>query len=122
MGIAAFGALACGSKSDEDKARSAIEDAYSAFAAGDAEAFCEQLSSEYRADFEDYYGKCENDTIEGLLNDLDEDAIGQLESPDISELAVDGDSAEATVNDDDLEVVNEGDDWRLDDFDIPGGQ
>lgn len=122
VGMIALAVVGCGGgESDEDKVTSAIEDAYSAFADGDAASFCEQLSSDYRGDFEEYYGGCDNATIGKVLGDVEGAEIDQLENPVIAKVRIRGDSAETAVNGDDLEVIKEGDDWKLDDFDVPGG-
>jgi hypothetical protein len=105
---------------DEDQVVAAIETAYAAFAEGDAEAFCAQLTADYRADFEDYYGPCEPATLEKAARGLGEAERAALADPEIGRVRIEGDSAYPDVNGDGLEVVRDGGAWRLDDFDLPG--
>lgn len=98
-----------------------IEDTYAAYADGDAETFCGNLSSDYLPDFEDYYGQGCEEEVAAAQGSLSEDAIGQLESPEVTDVQIDGEVAQTTTNGDDLEVVNEDGEWKLDDFDVPGG-
>ena len=117
----AAGVFGCG-ESDEDKARSAIEDTYQAFAKVDVEKFCDGLSSDYRPDFEEYYeGKCDEPTIQKALRTASGPGADRIGDPDISKVTINGDEAEAEVNGDDLELVKEDGEWKLDDFDVPGG-
>ena len=37
-------------------------------------------------------------------------------------MQVEGDTAEATVNGEDLELIDVDGEWKLDDFDVPGGE
>src|SRR3954454_22496557 len=97
--VVAFAATGCGG-SDEDDAKSAIKSAYSSFSSGDADGFCMKLSGDYRADFEEYYqGRCDAATIHKIADPLGPDSKKKLEQPDIAKVSVDGDKAEATVND-----------------------
>jgi len=108
--------------SDEDSIRQVIDNAYSAFASGDAAAFCSHLTADYRADFEDNYGPCEDATLDKVTGTLSEQEKAQLENPEIDDnLKIKGTEAYPDVNGDGLELVKEGDDWKLDDFDVPGG-
>lgn len=108
--------------SDADSVRQTIDNAYSAFASGDAAAFCSHLTADYRADFEDNYGPCEDATLEKELAKLSDEQKGQLENPEVSQdLKISGTEAYPDVNGDGLELVKEGDDWKLDDFDLPEG-
>ena len=107
---------------DEDSIRQTIDNAYNAFASGDAAAFCSHLTADYRADFEDNYGPCEDATLEKELAKLSDEQKGQLENPEIGQnLKIDGTEAYPDVNGDGLELIKEGDDWKLDDFDLPEG-
>jgi hypothetical protein len=106
--------------SNEDQIKAAITGAYSAFAKGDAAGFCDKLSADYRKDFDDYYGECNADTINGIVAKLPEEGKKALESPQIGDLQIKGDQAYPEVNGDGLEMVKEGGEWKLDDFDLPG--
>jgi hypothetical protein len=106
--------------SDEDQVKAAITGAYSAFAKGDADGFCNKLSADYRKDFDDYYGECNADTINGIVAKLPEEGRKALESPQIGAAKISGDEAYPEVNGDGLEMVKEGGEWKLDDFDLPG--
>jgi hypothetical protein len=107
--------------SDEDQIKAAITGAYSSFAKGDAEGFCSRLTADYTADFEEYYsGKCDAATIQGILAKIPEEGKQALADPQIGDFRIKGDDAYPDVNGDGLEMVKEGDTWKLDDFDIPG--
>ena len=110
-----------GGGSDSDQIKSAIKGAYGAFADGDAEKFCSYLTSDYRADFEDYYGPCEDATLDKVNASLSPAAKKLLEEPQIGELKIDekDKSAYPDVNGDGLEIEQEGGKWKLDDFDVP---
>ena len=111
--------------SDEDQIKAAITGAYQSFAKADADGFCGRLTDDYRADFEEYYsGKCDAGTIQNIVDGLDSTAKGQLENPEIGELKIskDGKSAYPDVNGDGLELEKVGSEWKLDDFDLPGGE
>ena len=111
--------------SDEDQIKAAITGAYSSFAKADAAGFCDRLTADYLADFEEYYGgKCDEATINTILGQVDATAKSQLENPEIGAVKIesDGKSAYPDVNGDGLEMVKEGDEWKLDDFDVPGGE
>jgi hypothetical protein len=112
-------------KSDEDQIRAEVTAAYSAFAKGDADGFCSRLTADYTKDFEDYYsGKCDAATIGNILSHVDATAKQQLEKPEIGAVKIesDGKAAYPEVNGDGLEMVKEGDTWKLDDFDLPSGE
>jgi ketosteroid isomerase-like protein len=120
--ISAVGLLSlaggCGG-SAEDQIRSTIQEAYAAFADGDAAAFCEHLTADFRADFEDNYGPCEDATLdEALAAGVDAEA---LRNPEIGTITVEDDAAYPDVNGEGLEVELEDGKWRLDDFDPPVG-
>jgi hypothetical protein len=51
---------------------------------------------------------------------LPEEGKKALESPEIGAPKVKGDEAYPEVNGDGLEMVREGGEWKLDDFDLPG--
>jgi hypothetical protein len=109
----------------EDQVRATIQSAYTAFAKADADGFCGRLSSDYLPDFEEYYeGKCEAATIQAILGQLDSTQKESLEKPEIGAVKIesDGKSAYPDVNGEGLEVVKEGGEWKLDDFDLPGGE
>jgi hypothetical protein len=106
--------------SDEDQIRAVIDEAYGAFAAGDAATFCGDLTADYLADFEENYGPCEDATLSELAANLTEEGRAQLENPEISaDLKISGTDAYPDVNGDGLELVKEGEGWKLDDFDLP---
>jgi hypothetical protein len=106
--------------SDEDSIRQLIDNAYNAFASGDAAAFCSHLTADYRADFEENYGPCEDATLDELNANLTEKGKQQLENPEVGQdLKIKGTEAYPDVNGDGLELVKEGDEWKLDDFDLP---
>ena len=111
-----------GGGSDSDQIKSAINDAYGAFAEEDAKTFCSHLTADYKADFEDYYGPCEDSTLIEVVSDLDETERKMLEDPQIGALHIDkkDKSAYPDVNGDGLEMEQEGGKWKLDDFDVPG--
>ena len=116
---------ACGGDdegSDTDQVTAAIEDSYAAFAEGDAEAFCDTLSPDYLADFKDYWGGCDTETLESVGGEVGGEDTAALESPEISDVDIEGDTAQTTVNGEDLEVVNVDGEWKLDDFDVPGSE
>jgi hypothetical protein len=106
--------------SPEDQVKAVITDAYGAFAKGDAATFCGKLSADYRKDFDDYYGQCNESTINGIVAKLPEEGKKALESPQIGAFKVKGDEAYPEVNGDGLEMVKEDGEWKLDDFDVPG--
>jgi hypothetical protein len=109
----------------EDQVRAVIEGAYTSFAKADADGFCGRLSSDYLPDFEEYYeGKCDEATIQNILGQLDSTQTQALEDPEIGAVKIesDGKSAYPDVNGEGVEVVKEGDEWKLDDFDVPGGE
>jgi ABC-type cobalt transport system substrate-binding protein len=113
-------ALGACSESDEDQVKGQIEDAYTAFADGEAEDFCGKLSSDYRPDFEDYYGPCTGETLSKVNDALSDDQKEQLADPSVTDIKLSGDQADATVNgEEELEVVKEDGEWKLDDFDPP---
>ena len=120
--VAAAGALAaagCGEGSDEDQITSVIEDTYAAYGEGDAETFCGNLSSDYLPDFEDYYGQDCEAVVTAAAPALSEEQLSVLESPDVSDITIEGDVAQTTTAGEDLEVVSEDGEWKLDDFDVP---
>ena len=112
---------ACGEKSDADQVTEAIEDSYGAFAEGDADAFCASLTPDYLADFKDYWDGCDAATLERINAKVVNDADA-LEDPDVSEVDVKGRNADAIVNGEDLEINKIDGVWKLDDFDVPGGE
>ena len=117
--VAGLALGACGD-SDEDQIKSQIEDAYTAFADGEAEDFCNKLTADYRPDFEDYYGPCTEDTLKKVTGSLTDDQKEQLADPSVTEIKIDGEQADATINgEEDLEVIKEDSEWKLDDFDPP---
>ena len=126
--LCAFGVAGCGGGggggggSDSDQIKAAIRDAYGAFAKEDADTFCGHLTKDFRGDFEDNYGPCQDSTLIGIVSDLDESDRKLLESPKIGALhiAKDGKSAYPDVNGDGLEMEKQGGKWKLDDFDLPG--
>jgi hypothetical protein len=108
-------------KSDADQIKAAITGAYSAFAKGDADGFCGRLTKDYTADFEEYYsGQCDDSTIQAILAKIPEEGKQALADPQIGDLKIQGNQAYPDVNGDGLEMVKEGDTWKLDDFDVPG--
>jgi ketosteroid isomerase-like protein len=113
---------ACGGDSDEDQVSEAIENSYSAFAEGDAEAFCDTLSPDYLADFEDYYEGCDSRVLDGVREQAPSPEEDILEAPEITDVQIDGETASATVNGESLELVRVEGEWKLDDFDVPGGE
>jgi hypothetical protein len=111
--------------SDEDQIKAAITGAYTSFAKADAEGFCGRLSSDYLPDFEEYYeGKCDEATLQKILTQVTPTGKQQLENPEIGPIKIekDGKSSYPDVNGGGLELVKEGDEWKLDDFDVPGGE
>jgi hypothetical protein len=107
--------------SDEDQIKAAITGAYSAFAKGDGDGFCSRLTKNYTHDFEEYYsGHCDDSTIQAILAKIPEEGKQALADPQIGELKIQGNQAYPDVNGDGLEMVKEGDTWKLDDFDVPG--
>jgi hypothetical protein len=109
----------------EDQVRAVIEGAYTSFAKADADGFCGRLSSDYLPDFEEYYeGKCDEATIQNILGQLDSTQKEALSDPEIGAVKIesDGKSAYPEVNGEGVEVVKEGSSWKLDDFDVPGGE
>jgi len=106
--------------SDTDEVTEAIETSYAAFANLDIETFCGTLSPDYLADFEDARGACDMENVEPLLAEVSDSDVQALKNPEISDVQVDGDTATATVNGDDVELVDVDGEWKLDDFDIPG--
>jgi hypothetical protein len=117
---------ACGgdedSSSDKEQITKVINDSYAAFADGDAEAFCATLSPDYLKDFKDYYGGCDTKTLKKIKSEIPDSDLATLGSPKISHVTVEEDSAEATVNGEDLELTVVYDEYYLDDFDVPGGE
>ena len=125
VGICALALTGCGDGggggSDSDQIKSVIKDAYGAFADGDAKKFCDKLTVAYREDFEDYYGPCEDATLDKVNASLSPEAKKMLEDPSIGTFKVDKGykSAYPEVNGDGLEIKQEQGEWKLDDFDLP---
>jgi len=113
---------ACGEESDTDQVTEAIEDSYAAFLEGDAEAFCDTLSADYLADFKDYWGGCDDETLDSIRDEVADGGSEALESPEIGDVQIESETADATVNGEDLELVDVDGEWKLDDFDVPGGE
>ena len=104
---------------DEDAIRQTIDNAYNAVASGDGAAFCSHLTADYLADFEDNYGPCEQG-VEDINSNLTEKGVEQLENPQIGpDLKIKCTEAYPDVNGEGLEMIKEGDEWKLDDFDVP---
>ena len=110
-----------GGGSPTEQVTEAIESSYAAFAEGDAEAFCDSLTPDYLGDFKDYWDGCDEATLDEINEDVVDDPDA-LENPEISDVEVEGRNADATVNGDDLEVIEVDGEWKLDDFDVPGGE
>ena len=111
-----------GGGSDSDQIKSVVKDAYGAFADADAAKFCGYLTADYKADFVDNYGPCEDSNLNGILSQLDDSDKTLLAKPKIGTLHIekDGKSAYPDVNGDGLEMEKQGGKWKLDDFDLPG--
>ena len=122
VALAGCGGGGGGGGSDSDQIKAAIDDAYGAFADGDAKKFCDALTADYRADFEENYGPCEDATLDKANASLPPEAKKMLEDPEIGELHIDkkDKSAYPDVNGDGLEMEQEAGEWKLDDFDLPG--
>ena len=106
--------------SDTDEVNAAIETSYAAFADLDIETFCDSLSPDYLADFKDARGNCDLENVEPLLSEVSDSDVKAFKDPEISDVQVDGDTATATVNGDDVALVDVDGEWKLDDFSIPG--
>jgi hypothetical protein len=107
--------------SDADQIKAAITGAYSSFAKADAAGFCGRLTAGYLKDFEQYYaGKCDAGTLQNILSKIPEEGKQALASPQIGALKISGNDAYPEVNGSGLEMLKEGGEWKLDDFDVPG--
>lgn len=69
----------------------------------------------------DYWDGCDEATLDRIKGDVVDNAEA-LESPEISDVEVEGRNADATMNGGDLEVIEVDGGWKLDDFDVPGGE
>jgi len=113
----ATGATACG-ESEEDKVRGVIEGVNESAKDGDVGGLCDALAddileAQYQAKGDEGRKKCEED-LKSNVDALKKDAEGKFEVKDVK---VDGDSASATVVDNDgdnpIKLRKQDGDWKI---------
>ncbi len=112
----------CGGESDEEQVAAVVEATYAAYAAGDGETFCANISEKYRHFLERGRERSCEEQIATAADELSEEDRPEYEHADVVVEGVypDGSGALTTVNDRTLGVTSEDGEWKLKGFFPPG--
>lgn len=117
LAVVATALAACGGESEEDKAKSTVEDYLKAVTDGDGGAACELVSARTKKRIERGGRSCAT-TISSLNTGSGKAVLQQFKKAEVENVKVNGDTATATIKVAGLSqparLRKEGGDWKLD--------